>query len=146
MTSIFVFINNLLFIILNVFFIQWVKYVLYMNVTWNFMPFFPPLVFLFTFFSCHKKNADVILITMWLKLHNWSLCEILVLWWNFSTFCLHIARTGYQAPKIKASGRGAPKIHITKEQLELFINVNMKAPKIAGLLGTSESTVKRRLR
>ena len=58
----------------------------------------------------------------------------------------HPGSAAYQAPRIYKPGRGAPKFDIKKEQLELLISVNMSAPKIAKLLGTSESTVKRRLR
>ena len=48
-------------------------------------------------------------------------------------------------PVLKTGFRGRPKFHISKEQLEYFIEYGFKATDISKMLCVSEKTVKRRL-
>ena len=52
---------------------------------------------------------------------------------------------GYCASKVFTSDRGRPFYDIPREQLELFLDLGFTVPQIADMLGTSKSTVKRRL-
>ena len=48
-------------------------------------------------------------------------------------------------PAPTSQSRGRPKLDICKEQIEHFLKLNFTGPKIAGLLGVSLCTLRRRM-
>ena len=57
----------------------------------------------------------------------------------------HSRVVGYCASKVFTSDRGRPFYDIPQEQLKLFLDLGFSVPEMADMLGTSKSTVKRRL-
>ena len=65
---------------------------------------------------------------------------------NILSDCFPERHVGYQAGKFFTENRGRPSYIITKEQLELFIQLGFHIPEMANMLGVCAKTVQRRLK